>query len=324
MARRKLALAAAVALFACAADAKFGTARAQTSAHAVQNVTHYRTATIEGISIFYREAGPPDAPVVLLLHGFPTSSHMFRNLIPTLSDRYRVIAPDYPGFGQSAAPDHTQFTYTFAKYATLVDGLMQKLGATRYAMYVMDYGAPVGYRLALLHPERVAALIVQNGNAYVEGLGAFWDPIKVYWADGSDAHRRALDFLVAPETTKFQYTDGMSDLSRIDPDNWVHDQALLDRPGNRDIQLDLFHDYGSNVPLYPDFQAFFRKYQPPTLIVWGKNDKIFPAEGAGPYLRDLPKAELHLLDTGHFALEDKLDVMAPMIGDFLDRSMTPK
>ena len=324
MARSKMALAAAITLLTCVAEAGLGTARAQTPLQAVQNVTHYRTATIEGLSLFYREAGPANGAVVVLLHGFPTSSHMFRNLIPTLADRYHVIAPDYPGFGQSAAPEHTQFSYTFAKYASLVDQLLQKLGATRYAMYVMDYGAPVGYRLALLHPERVTALIVQNGNAYDEGLGAFWDPIKAYWADGSEAHRRALDFLVAPETTKFQYTDGVSDVSRIDPDNWVHDQALLDRPGNRDIQLDLFHDYGSNVPLYPEFQAFFRKFQPPTLIVWGKNDKIFPAEGAGPYLRDLPKAELHLLDTGHFALEDKLDVMAPMIREFLDRSIAAK
>ena len=298
-----------------------GAARSQLPPNATNIVTYYRTATIDGTSLFYREAGPSDGPVVLLLHGFPTSSHMFRNLIPALADRYHVIAPDYPGFGQSAAPDHTQFAYTFAHYASLVDALLQKLGATRYAMYVMDYGAPVGYRLALLHPDRVTALIVQNGNAYAEGLEAFWDPIKAYWADGSEAHRRALDFLVAPETTRFQYTDGVSDVSRISPDNWVHDQALLDRPGNRDIQLDLFHDYGTNVPLYPDFQAFFRKHQPPTLIVWGKNDKIFPAAGAAPYLRDLPKAELHLLDTGHFALEDKLDVMAPMIRDFLDRSI---
>ncbi len=298
-----------------------GAARAQSPPNATGIVTYYRTATIEGTSVFYREAGPPDGPVVLLLHGFPTSSHMFRNLIPALADRYHVIAPDYPGFGQSAAPDHTQFAYTFAHYASLVDALLQHLGATRYAMYVMDYGAPVGYRLALLHPDRVTALIVQNGNAYAEGLEAFWDPIKAYWADGSEAHRRALDFLVAPETTKFQYTDGVSDVSRISPDNWVHDQALLDRPGNKDIQLDLFHDYGTNVPLYPEFQAFFRKHQPPTLIVWGKNDKIFPAAGAGPYLRDLPQAELHLLDTGHFALEDKLDVMAPMIRDFLDRKL---
>jgi pimeloyl-ACP methyl ester carboxylesterase/DNA-binding winged helix-turn-helix (wHTH) protein len=323
MNRKKLAIVAAITLLTCVANVDFSTASAETPLQTAGQVTHYRTTTIDGLSVFYREAGPSTGPVVVLLHGFPTSSHMFRNLIPTLADRYHVIAPDYPGFGQSAAPDHKQFAYTFAHYASLVDALLQHLGANRYSMYVMDYGAPVGYRLAMLHPERVTALIVQNGNAYAEGLEAFWDPIKAYWADGSEKNRRALDFLVAPETTKFQYTDGVSDVSRINPDNWVHDQALLDRPGNRDIQLDLFHDYGTNVPLYPEFQAFFRKYQPPALIVWGKNDKIFPATGAGPYLRDLPKAELHLLDTGHFALEDKLDVMAPMIRDFLDRSNSP-
>jgi pimeloyl-ACP methyl ester carboxylesterase len=294
---------------------------AETAAQAGPVVTHYRTATVDGVKIFYREAGPAKAPVVLLLHGFPTSSHMFRNLIPALADRYHVIAPDYPGFGESDAPDHTKFAYTFAHYADIVDGLLGQIGAKRYSLYLMDYGAPVGYRLALKHPERVSALIVQNGNAYAEGLKEFWDPIKAYWADGSDAHREALSVLVAPETTRFQYTDGVKDLSRIDPDNWGHDQALLDRPGNKDIQLDLFHDYGTNVPLYPKFQAFFRDRKPPTLIVWGKNDKIFPADGAKPYLRDLPKAEYHLLDTGHFALEDKLDVMAPMIHDFLDRKV---
>jgi pimeloyl-ACP methyl ester carboxylesterase len=285
-------------------------------------VTHYRTATVDGLSIFYREAGPADGPVVLLLHGFPTSSHMFRNLISALADRYRVIAPDYPGFGESAMPDHAKFAYTFAHYADLMDGLLDQLGAKRYAMYVMDYGAPVGYRLALKHPERISALIVQNGNAYDEGLKEFWDPIKAYWADGSAAHRDALGFLVEPATTKFQYTDGVADLSRIDPDNWRHDQALLDRPGNKDVQLDLFRDYGSNLPLYPEFQAFFRERKPPTLIIWGKNDKIFPADGAKPYLRDLPNAELHLIDTGHFALEDKLDVMAPLIHNFLNRKIT--
>ena len=276
------------------------------------------------MNVFYREAGPKDAPVVLLLHGFPTSSHMFRNLIPLLADRYHVIAPDYPGFGQSDAPDHDAFAYTFGHYAEIVDGLLGQLGAERYAMYVMDYGAPVGYRLALKHPERVSALIVQNGNAYEEGLKEFWDPIKAYWADPSEKNREALAFLVQPATTKFQYVDGVSDVTRIDPDNWAHDQALLDRPGNKDIQLDLFRDYGSNVPLYRTFQAFFRERKPPTLIVWGKNDTIFPAEGAHPYLRDLPDAEMHLLDTGHFALEDKLDVIAPLIRGFLDRKLTQR
>ncbi|MGO4127722.1 alpha/beta fold hydrolase [Inquilinus sp. YAF38] len=284
-------------------------------------VTLHRTATVDGVDIFYREAGPADAPAVLLLHGFPTSSHMFRNLIPALADRYRVIAPDYPGFGQSAMPDHREFTYSFGHYADLMDGLLGQLGVRRHAMYVMDYGAPVGYRLALKHPERVSALIIQNGNAYEEGLKEFWDPIKAYWADGSAARREALAFLVAPETTKFQYTDGVSDVSRISPDNWVHDQALLDRPGNADIQLDLFRDYGSNVPLYPQFQAFFRERKPPTLLVWGQNDKIFPADGAHPYKRDLSDLEFHLFDTGHFALEDKADEIFPLIRDFLDRKI---
>jgi len=280
---------------------------------------HYRSKTIDGVKMFYREAGPGDGPVVLLLHGFPTSSHMFRNLIPLLADRYHVVAPDYPGFGESDAPDHTKFAYTFGHFADMVDTLMQQLGTHKYAMYVMDYGAPVGYRLALKHPDRVSALIVQNGNAYEEGLRDFWNPIKTYWGDNSEMNREALAGLVKLETTKFQYTDGVKDLTRISPDNWVHDQAGLDRPGNKDIQLDLFKDYGTNVPLYPKFQAYFRERKPPTLIVWGKNDKIFPEEGAHPYLRDLPKAEMHILDTGHFALEDKLDEMAPLIRSFLDR-----
>jgi pimeloyl-ACP methyl ester carboxylesterase len=188
-------------------------------------------------------------------------------------------------------------------------------------MYVMDYGAPVGWRLALKHPEHVTGLIVQNGNAYVEGMKEFWDPIKAYWSDHSEAHRKALHVLVAPESTKFQYTDGVADVSRISPDNWVHDQALLDRPGNIDIQMDTFYDYRTNLPLYPLVQAYFRKHRPPTLIVWGKNDKIFPADGAYPYKRDLPDVEFHLLDTGHFALEDKADVIVPLIRNFLDRNL---
>ena len=288
----------------------------------VPETIHYRFANIDGIKMFYREAGPSDAPVVLLLHGFPTSSHMFRNLIPLLADRYRVIAPDYPGFGQSDAPDHNVFPYTFAKFADMVDALMGQLGATNYAMYVMDYGAPVGYRLALKHPKRVRALIVQNGNAYEEGLREFWDPIKAYWKEKTLERREALAGLLTLELTKFQYTDGVSDLSRISPDNWTHDQALLDRPGNREIQLDVLYDYGTNIPLYPEFQEFFRTHSPPTLILWGKNDKIFPEEGAHPYLRDLPDAEMHILNSGHFALEDQLDVMAPLINDFLDRNRT--
>jgi len=284
-------------------------------------VIYYKKENIDGVDVFYREAGPLDAPVLLLLHGFPTSSHMFRNLIPLLADRYRVIAPDYPGYGHSDAPDRSAFAYTFANLAQVIDKLTVALGLARYSMYVMDYGAPIGYRLALAHPERVQALIVQNGNAYTEGLGAFWDPIKAYWETDSPANREALGRLVTLELTRFQYTDGMSDLARISPDTWLVDQALLDRPGNREIQLDLLHDYGTNVPLYPEFQAFFREHQPPTLIVWGKNDVIFPEAGAHPYLRDLPAAELHLLDSGHFALEDQLDTMAPLILDFLDRNL---
>lgn len=287
----------------------------------VAPVTHHRTTSIDGVEIFFREAGPADAPIVLLLHGFPTSSHMFRNLIPALADRYHVIAPDYPGFGQSAMPDRSTFAYTFDRFAELVDGLLTQLGATRYAMYVMDYGAPVGWRLALKHPEQITGLIVQNGNAYDEGLREFWDPIKAYWADHSEVHRQALYSLVTPEITEFQYIDGVADPSRISPDNWIHDQALLDRPSNADIQMDIFYDYRTNLPLYPSVQAYFREHQPPTLIVWGKNDKIFPAEGAHPYKRDLPDAEIHLLDTGHFALEDKADEMIPLIRDFLERNL---
>jgi pimeloyl-ACP methyl ester carboxylesterase len=286
-----------------------------------QAEVHYRTASIEGVNVFYREAGPPDAPVLVLLHGFPSSSHMFRNLIPELSDRYRVIAPDYPGFGASDAPERGRFQYGFAKYAEIVDALLTKLGASRYALYVMDYGAPVGYRLALRHPERVTALIVQNGNAYTEGLREFWDPIKAYWASGSKQHREALRAGTTLAATRSQYLDGVADASRVDPTAWLYDQALLDRPGNVEIQLDLFYDYRTNVDLYPRFQEFFRRQRPPTLIVWGRNDRIFPAEGARPYLRDLPDAELHLLDTGHFALEDKGSQIASLMRDFLDRKL---
>jgi pimeloyl-ACP methyl ester carboxylesterase len=287
-------------------------------------VTRHRTVKVDGIDIFYREAGATDAPAVLLLHGFPTSSHMFRNLIPALAHRYRVIAPDYPAFGQSGAPDRRAFAYSFARFAELMDGLLNQLGVERYALYVQDYGAPVGFRLALLHPERITALVVQNGNAYEEGLREFWNPIKAYWADGSEAHRTALRAGLTLAATKSQYLDGVRDPSRVAPDAWLHDQALLERPGIDEIMLDLFKDYGSNVALYPQFQTFFRSRRPPTLIVWGKNDVIFPADGARPYLRDLPDAELHLLDTGHFALEDKGDDIAALMLDFLDRKLPRK
>jgi pimeloyl-ACP methyl ester carboxylesterase len=288
-------------------------------------VTRHRTLIIDGVEVFFREAGPAGAPAMLLLHGFPTSSHMFRNLIPLLADGYHVIAPDYPGFGHSGAPDRSRFDYTFEHLADIVDKLTVSLGVAKYSMYVMDYGAPIGYRLALRHPERIQALIVQNGNAYDEGLETpLWDPLKAYWADGSQANREALAGLVSREMTEFQYTNGMSDMARVSPDTWLIDQALLDRPGNREIQLDLFFDYRSNVALYPDFQAFFRRRKPPTLILWGKHDIVFPEAGARPYLRDLPKAELHILDTGHYALEDKFAVMVPLIRDFLDRKLADR
>jgi pimeloyl-ACP methyl ester carboxylesterase len=280
---------------------------------------HHRTINIDGVEVFYREAGPANAPTVVLLHGFPSSSHMFRNLIPALADRYRLIAPDYPGFGESAMPDRATLDYSFARFAAVVDALLTRLGAERYALYVMDYGAPVGYRLALLHPERITALIVQNGNAYAEGLREFWTPIKAYWTSGSPEHREALRAGTTAEATRWQYLDGVQDASRVDPAAWVYDQAKLDRPGNVEIQLDLFYDYRKNVDLYPRFQKFFRERRPPTLIVWGANDKIFPAEGARPYLRDMPDAELHLLDTGHFALEDKGEEIAALMREFLAR-----
>jgi pimeloyl-ACP methyl ester carboxylesterase len=249
---------------------------------------------------------------------------MFRNLIPALADRYHVIAPDYPGFGQSGMPDRTQFEYSFASFSDVVDGLLSQLEVKRYVLYVQDYGAPVGYRLALKHPERVLALVIQNGNAYEEGLKDFWIPIKAYWADGSPAHREALRAGLTLEATKSQYIDGVRDVSRISPDTWMHDQALLDRAGIDDIMLDLFKDYGTNVALYPSFHQFFRMRRPPTLIVWGQNDVIFPADGAQAYLRDLPQAELHLLDTGHFALEDKGDEIAGIMRRFLSRTVSGK
>jgi pimeloyl-ACP methyl ester carboxylesterase len=295
------------------------TARPAQNAHSpTVPPTFYRIAQVDGLNIFYREAGPADAPVILLLHGFPTSSRMFRNLIPALADRYHLIAPDYPGFGHSSAPSIDQFTYTFDHLAQVMEDFVNQLGLPKYTLYVQDYGAPVGYRLASQHPERVQALIVQNGNAYAEGLANdFWEPIKAYWAGETPENAAPLRQALKVDAIKWQYTNGTRQPEKIDPDTWTIDQALLERPGQEEIQLALFYSYGSNPPNYPKWQEFFRKYLPPTLIVWGKNDEIFPAAGATPYLRDLPKAELHLLDTGHFALEEDGDVIAGLMRTFL-------
>lgn len=285
-------------------------------------VVEYRSETFDGLDVFYREAGPKDAPVVLLLHGFPTSSHMFRDLIPYLADRFRVIAPDLPGYGQSSAPDHAEFSYTFDNAAAHVQRLLTRLGITRYAVNVFDYGAPTAWRLALADPDAITALVVQNGNAYDEGLdNDFWVPIKRYWAEPSPENRDALRPLLTVDTTRFQYTDGMANLARISPDNWVADQALMDRPGNDEIQLDYFLDYGTNPGLYPAVQDWLRAKQPPTLVVWGSNDIIFPEAGAHPYKRDLKDIEFHVFDSGHFLLEDRPDEVFPLIHDFLGRKL---
>lgn len=281
-------------------------------------MVHHKMMKIDRLDIFYREAGPQDAPTVLLLHGFPTSSHMFRDLIPALADRYHVVAPDYPGYGNSSMPTVDEFDYTFDNLANVIEKFTVELGLETYSLYLMDYGAPVGFRLAERHPEQVESLIVQNGNAYDEGLdNDFWEPIKEYWKNRTSAQGDKLRSLLSLEATKWQYTHGVRDVESISPDTWGHVQPLLDRPGNQEIQLALFHSYGSNPPLYPKWQAYLREHQPPTLIVWGKNDPIFPAAGAHPYKRDLKNLEFHLLDTGHFALEEDGDVIAGHIRSFL-------
>ena len=280
----------------------------------VPKVLH-RTVKIDGLDIFFREAGPKDRATILLLHGFPTSSHMFRNLIPALAD---------PGYGQSSAPTVDKFTYTFDKLAEVVEKFTEKMGLTKYALYVQDYGAPVGYRLAVKHPERVTGLVVQNGNAYEEGLdNDFWKPLKAYWKDRTEENAKPLRGFLTLEGTRWQYTNGVRNVESISPDTWTIDQTLLDRPGNQEIQLALFYDYRTNLPLYQTWQAYFRKHQPPTLIVWGKNDKIFPAEGAHPYMRDLKNVEFHLLDTGHFALEEDDQQIASLMQKFLHKNVNP-
>jgi pimeloyl-ACP methyl ester carboxylesterase len=278
----------------------------------------YKTVKVDNIDVFYREAGDPEKPTLLLLHGFPTSSQMFRNLIPALADDYHLIAPDYPGYGNSGVPSREDFKYTFDNVAALVGQFVEQIGLKRYALYLQDYGAPIGFRLAVAHPERVSALIIQNGNAYDEGIdNPFWEPVKKYWKDPSQANRDALRGLLTRDATIWQYTHGVRDPQTISPDTWNVDQPLLDRPGNNEIQLDMFLSYGSNPPLYPQWQEYLRKNQPPTLIVWGKNDQIFPEAGAHPYLRDLNDVDFHLLDTGHFALEEDGSVIADLIRNHL-------
>ncbi len=286
-------------------------------------MTTYQTISIDGLDIFYREAGSRDNPTILLLHGFPTSSHMFRNLMPALADRFHLVAPDYPGYGNSSMPTVSEFDYTFDHLAEIVEKFITAIDLKQYSLYVMDYGAPIGYRIAAKYPERVQTLIVQNGNAYEEGLREFWEPIKAYWQDRSPENAEKLKHLFTLEATKWQYTNGVRNLEAISPDTWTVDQHFLDRPGNEEIQLALFYSYGTNPPLYPQWQEYFRKHQPPTLIVWGKNDYIFPAEGAYPYQRDLKDVEFHLLDTGHFALEEEGDAIANYIGQFLVSRLQP-
>jgi pimeloyl-ACP methyl ester carboxylesterase len=314
--------AAIIAITALATNGDSAPAKAARSAGSTAESSHqvyHRTVEIEGQTVFYREAGPKDAPTLLLLHGFPTSSHMFRNLIPALADTYHVVAPDYPGYGQSSMPSVDEFEYTFDHMAEIVDKFTTTVGLDRYSLYLMDYGAPVGFRLATKHPERIDALIIQNGNAYDEGLKDFWKPLKAYWAEQNPANADALKNLLTLDATKWQYTHGTRNAEVISPDNWTIDQSLLDRPGNQEIQLAMFLDYGSNPPLYPEWQKYLRDNQPPTLIVWGKNDVIFPAEGAHPYKRDLTNLEFHLLDTGHFALEEDGADIARKIRSFLSR-----
>jgi pimeloyl-ACP methyl ester carboxylesterase len=280
-------------------------------------MTKYQTIQVDGINIFYREAGSATSPTVLLLHGFPTSSHMFRNLIPKLADNYHVVAPDLPGFGFSDSPPRDKFKYTFENLARVIGAFTEKLGLKRFAIYIFDYGAPVGLRLALMHPERISAIVSQNGNAYEEGLSEGWNPIQKYWKEPSAANRVALRDFLKPEATKWQYTHGVADASLIAPESYALDSALLARSGNDEIQLDLFLDYASNVALYPKFQAFFRENRPPLLAVWGKNDPFFLPAGAKAFTRDNPKAKVHFFDTGHFALETHATEIAEIMREFL-------
>lgn len=277
-------------------------------------MTSYQNANVRGVKMFYREAGSKSAPTIVLLHGFPSSSHMFRDLIPQLAGKFHIIAPDYPGFGYSDAPDVSAFEYTFDNLTAHVDELLfGVLGLKSLRMYVQDYGAPVGYRVAVKHPEAIAGLIVQNGNAYAEGIGAGFDAMKPFWAGRNAETEKPVRALLTKETTVFQYTHGVQDAARISPDGYTMDQMFLDRKGNDAVQLNLLRNYQSNLKHYDEWHDFFKTRQPKTLIVWGKNDPFFTVEGAKAYLRDIPKAELHLLDTGHFALEDSSEYIAQQI-----------
>jgi len=278
----------------------------------------YHRKLIDGQELFYRAAGSSERPTIVLLHGFPSSSHMFRDLIPALAGDFHVIAPDFIGFGYSAQPAASEFRYTFDHLARWTERLLlEELGLKRFAIYVQDYGAPVGFRIASGHPDRVSAIVVQNGNAYAEGLSPAWAPLRALWSKRSGETEAAVRAFLAPETTRFQYTEGVRDASRISPDSYTFDQYFLDRAGNDAIQIELFNDYASNLELYPRWHEYFRRHQPPMLIVWGKGDPFFTVAGAEAFRRDLPKAELHLLDTGHFALEDHSEYIAEQMQRFL-------
>jgi pimeloyl-ACP methyl ester carboxylesterase len=276
----------------------------------------YQKVDVDGFKIFYREAGAPDAPKLLLLHGFPSASHMFRDLIPLLADRFHIVAPDLPGFGNSDMPGRG---CTFDKIAATIDRFTEIVGFARYAVYVFDYGAPTGFRLAVKHPDRITAIISQNGNAYEEGLSDGWNPIRAYWQDASPANREALRAFLKPETTIWQYTHGVPDATKVSPDGYSLDDFYLSRPGADEVQLDLFGDYKSNVALYPTFQTYFRSHKPPFLAIWGKNDPFFLPAGAEAFKRDIPNATVRFLDTGHFAVETHAAEIAAAIRDFIPR-----